>query len=87
MSIWQTGLTALAATLIAAAIIGTVKFLAPRARSRWSSWRQQRTAKLQARSAERGRQQRERTRQDKIVAARAEGRIIRSAVADSVRSR
>ncbi|MDE1675277.1 hypothetical protein [Nocardia gipuzkoensis] len=40
------------------------------------SWRQQRTATIQVRSAERERQQRERTREDKIAAARAEGRII-----------
>ncbi|NEW42539.1 hypothetical protein [Nocardia cyriacigeorgica] len=76
MSIWQTGLTSLAVALIAATVLGTVKLLAPRARSRWLSWRQRRTVTTHARSAERERQQRERTRQDKIAAARAEGRII-----------
>ncbi|MBF6341889.1 hypothetical protein IU450_39340, partial [Nocardia abscessus] len=66
----------LAVALIAATVLGTVKSLAPRAQSRWLSWRQQRTATIQARSAERERQQRERIREDKIAAAHAEGRII-----------
>lgn len=76
MNMWQTVAASLMAALAAATVIGTVKFSAPRVKGRWTSRRKQRAALKETRHAAREKEQRERARQDKIAAARAEGKVI-----------